>query len=235
MFGFGNKQQQQPAQQQQQAQQQPGNQQQNVQQPQNGGQSGNGQNAGSNTPADPLAIYGKMFDNPTQTDAPPSFSIDPKVMDGVVSSQDFMSGLNPEVMQKAQQGDWNAITEMIQHTSRQAYRAAIEHGGVLTDKFVGAREQYGNKSLPSRVRQELTSNELANTPNFQNPVVKKQLTQIASRLETLHPDATPQEIARMSRQYLTDMASAIQDPASNQQQQATQGTDWDKFFADDAS
>lgn len=227
MFGFGGNKQQQSNQQQQpnqQQQQQPNQQQQSQQQ-----QPGN-QNAGSNQPADPLAIYGKMFDNPSQTDAPPSFSIDPKVMDGVVSSQDFMQGINPETVQKAQQGDWSAIQEMIQHASRGAYRAAIEHGGVLTDKFVGSYSNYSSKKLPDVLKGHMTEQSLAaNTPNFKNPVVKKQLTEIAQRLQRQNPDATAQEIADMSRQYLTDLMEAV-NPQKQEQQQANAETDWDKFF-----
>jgi hypothetical protein len=203
---------------------------------QNNGGNPNDPNANPNTPKNPLDIYGKMFDNPANPDAPPSFAIDPKVMDSVVSGQDFMQGVDPDLLQKAQSGDTQSLLNLIQHTTRNAYRAAIEHGGVLTDKFVGARMEHGNKNLPNRVREELTAHELSNTPNFKHPVVKKQLTEIAKRLQTLHPDAAPQEIASMARDYLTEMANAIKDTGNeNGNQQASKETNWDEFFNEDAN
>jgi len=237
--------------QQQQPQQQPqnipnnlrtGGQQNNPQNQPNGNQGnnnnnqGNGQNANPNEPTNPLDVYGKMFDNPANPDTPPAFNIDPKVMDNVVGSQDFMRGIDPELMNKALAGDVKSMMDIIQSSNRNVYRAAIEHGGVLTDKFVGAREAYSGKTLPSRVKEELTNQELSNTPNYKHPVVQKQLTEIATRLQRLHPDAAPREIARMAKEYLSEIAKVIQDTGEgNGNQVASKETNWDEFFADDAN
>lgn len=194
---------------------------------------GNGQNANQNQPANPLDSFAKMFDNPTtEADKPPVFQIDKEVMDKVVSSQDFMQGIDPELMQKATGGDVQSLMQLIQHTSRNAYRAAIEHGGVLTDKFVGSYNQYSNKQLPGMMRDHFTEQSLAaNTPNFKHPVVKKQLTETAKRLQRLHPDASPQEIAKMAQDYLTELVTAITPEDPNKQQSDNKGeVDWDKFF-----
>ena len=196
---------------------------------------GNNQNANPNEPANPLDVYGKMFDNPTNNDdTPPSFNIDPKIMDQVVGSQDFMRGINPDLLQKATSGDTQSLLEIIQHTSRNAYRSAIEHGGVLTDKFVGARESYGNKKLPDVLRGHLTEQQLAaNTPNYKHPVVKQQLSDIARRLQKTHPDAQPQEIAEMAKDYLQTFMKAITPAEQNPVANKPKETDWDQFFDDD--
>lgn len=214
--------------------QQQGNQsnQQPNQQPNNNPQPGN-PNASSNEPADPLAIYNKMFDNAPDSDKPPAFSIDPKVMDQVVSSQDFMRGIDPDLMQKAMGGDAKSFMEVIQATSRNAYRASIEHGGVLTDKFVGSSMQYQGKQLPGQLKGHLTEQSLAaNTPNFKNPVVKKQLTEIAQRLSRQHPDSSPQEIADMSRKYVTDLMAAMQ-PEDPNKGKVPGEQDWGSYFDDE--
>lgn len=242
-FSFGNKPQA-PQQQQNPANNTPNNN--NVQNGQNNQQQQPGQpgqpnnpNAKVNEPANPLDVYSKMFDNPSNTEAAPSFSIDPKVMDQVVGSQDFMQGVDPELMQKATSGDTQALLQLINHSTRNAYRAAIEHGGVLTDKFVGAREQHSQKGFSSRVKQELTTNALSKTPNFQHPVVRKQLTEVAQRLQSQHPDASPEEIAEMSKDYLTQLAGALnpEDPSKkggNKPEAEERGEDyWNNFFAAD--
>ena len=252
-------------QQQQQQQQQPQNnqaqnnqQQQQIQQNQPGGGQGNGngatlpnmnnnqpgggnfQNTQNQPQANPLDSYSKMFDNVnTDGDNAPAFSIDPKIMDQVVGSQDFTKGINPEVMQKAMTGDVHSLLEIIQQAGRNSYRAAIEHGGLLTDKFVGIREAHNAKGLGGRVRQELTNNALSSTPNYQHPIVRRQLTEIASRLQAQNPDASPEEIANSAKQYLQDLVSAInptkdskdsQDPSKTQERGQEY---WDKFFDED--
>lgn len=221
---------------QQQQQQQPQNQniqqQPNIQQQQPGTGVANASNAGTNEPQDPLKIYENLFDNKnTQEDKAPTFSIDPKVMDQVVGSQDFTKGINPELFQKAMQGDQQAFFEMMNNVGRNAYRNAIEHGGMLTDRFVGAREAHSSKGLSGKVREELTTHALGNVPNFKNPVVKAQLTEVAKRLQSQHPDAAPAEIAEMAKDYITKLASAL-NPTDPKAQEASQNVevDWNKFF-----
>jgi hypothetical protein len=241
IFKTGNnqQQQQQPQQQMPNGGQQPqgtqpnGTQQQQQQNPQ--GTQGS-QNTGTNETKNPLDVYGKMFDTPDgNDDKPPTFSIDSKVMDQVVSSQDFMNGADPELVQLATSGDVKALMQLINHSSRSAYRAAIEHGGVLTDKFVGSYSQHQNKKLPDVLKGHFTEQSLAaNTPNFKHPVVKRQLTEIAQRLQKQHPDASPQEIADMSRDYLTELMSAITPEDPNKTKPKDGEVEWEKYFDSDS-
>jgi hypothetical protein len=205
----------------------------------NGQPVNNGQNAQNQPPANPLDMYSKMFDNPaTEGDKSPTFAIDPKIMDSVVSSQDFMQGVDPELLQKATTGDTQALLQIINSVGRNAYRASIEHGGMLTDKFVGAKLSHEGKSLGSKVRQELTMNTLSNTPNFQHPVVKKQLTEIAQRLQQANPEATPEEVAKAAKEYITELSRAL-NPDSDKQGNGSNTTPaaeergeeyWNNFF-----
>lgn len=205
----------------------------------NPGPGNNTQNAGTGNATDPFANYTKMFDNSgTQTDTPPAFAIDPKVLGDIASKQDFMQGLDPQLMQRATSGDTAALMEIIQASSRNAYRTAIEHGGMLTDKFVGAREEHSAKGLGSRVKQELTTHALSDSPTQMHPVVRQQLSEIASRLSKQHPDASPGEIASMAKDYISQLSQALnpQDPnATATGQQGNKPVErneeyWDKYF-----
>lgn len=196
---------------------------------------GNNQNPENKTQVNPLDSFSKMWDTPTtESDVTPSFTLDPKVLDTVSSQQDFMKGIPPELMQRAQGGDFNAMMEIMQHTTRNAYKSALEHSGLLTDKFVGAREAHNEKGFSRKVKGELTQGELANTPNYSHPTVRKQLTDIASKLQAQHPDASPQEIAQMSKDYLQELVNAINPPKDEAITNATKGpTDWDAYWAAD--
>lgn len=248
-FFGGNKQQQQPQNNQQQQQQQSPNQQNQPGntpsngatlpgQNQNNGQPGGGQNAQNQPSNNPLDSYSKLWDNPqNNSDTPPAFAIDPKIMDQVVGSQDFTQGIDPEVMQKALTGDAQSLLNIIQQVGRNTYRASIEHGGMLTDKFVGAREKFGEGRISSKVRSELTTHALSTTPSFQHPVVKRQLVEVAQRFQAQNPEATPQQIAEMSRKYMSDLMEAInpqqqqQGQNNSQQNQEERGEEyWSNFF-----
>lgn len=249
-LGFGHQQQQQPAPQQQQQQQ--------VQQPPNGqgqpqptgqqqapgqGQQPSGQPTpnnqvnGSNTPVDPLAAYGAMWqNNPNQEEAPPSLQLDNKVLDQVTGSLDFTKAIKPEVMQRAMSGDSQAMIEMMNEVGRQAYRNALQHNSTLTDKFVSMREEHQfGKRVPSLVRDELTMGALTGSDGQKmSPVARQQLAEIARRYQRANPDASPSEVAAAAKKYVEDIYQAINPNASsqqqqNQQQQATE-VDWDKYF-----
>ena len=193
---------------------------------------------GSNPPAPapkapaPVDIFSKMFDNTPSTDAPPAFTLDPAQLSTVANGQDFTQGVDPELLTKANSGDSNAMIQVMQQVSRNAYQAALLHTSKLTESFVGAREGHTAKGLSTKIRGELTVNALTGTPNFQNPGVRKLLVNIAQNLEKEHPDASPEQIAVMARQSVMEAANAVNpnagDPPSNSR--VKQATDWDSFF-----
>lgn len=182
-------------------------------------------------PIDPLDVYSKMFDNPANKEVAPTFTMDDKVLGDVAKGQDFMRGVDPSLVERATSGDVKALMEMMNEVGRNAYKASLQHGGKLTEGFVTSREGYNEKGFSGKVRGELTVNALTGTPNFNNPVVRKQLTMIANNLQTQHPDASPVEIAQMSRDYITELSKAIA-PASETTQQTNKSgpTDFGAWF-----
>ena len=193
---------------------------------------------GTNEPTDPLAAYQGMWNNnpnQQQQDQVPSFNLDDKVVGQVASSLDFMQGVDPAVMQKAQTGDMQAIMELINHAGRQAYSMSLRHGSALTDKFVGMREEHFSKRVPNVVRDELTMGALGGNDGAKmSPVARKQLAEIAKKYQQANPDASPQEVAAAARKYVEDLYSHLNPQASqaNQQggqQQSTEPFDWDKW------
>jgi hypothetical protein len=204
---------------------------------------GNGQGQGSDPNAgktpqevDPLAAFSKMYENPAAAEKAPVFSLDDKALDGAVAANDFTKGFPPEMMQKATSGDANALMAMMQHVAGQAYKSALSHSATLTGKYSDARDEYNSKGFTSKVQRELTVNALTGTPNFKNPVVRKQLIMIAENIQRQHPDSSPEEIADMSRTYITEMNKAINPSAQSKSSTDKQApTDWDAYFAQDDS
>lgn len=181
----------------------------------------------------PLDIYSKMFDNAANNSdiQAPSFKLDPKVLGDVSSKMDFTRGINPEVLSKATNGDVSALMDIIKTVGQNAYRASLEHSTSLTDTFLTQRGEFEGKQVAKGVRNQLTSNELSNAPNYSHPVVKAELNRVAAQMSAANPDASPQEIAKAAQQYINDLSSALNPKASNNSPSDGNGDfDWTKYL-----
>lgn len=184
---------------------------------------------------DPLAFYNNMYTPGKEDEAnkPPVFALDDKALDGAVGQIDFYKGLDPEIKQQAEAGDGKAIMAMMDYGNKQAYRHAMQHSSHLTGKFTEARLGFENKGFGSKVRGELTSNALEDTPGFKSPAVRKQLTIVATDFQRQFPEKTPKEIADMSKKYLQDMAAAISGTEASDKKAPAGPTNWDDYFGDE--
>lgn len=234
-------------QQQQQTQQQTQNQQQNQNnQQQNNNQQTQNANSAENQ-GNPLDSYTKIWDNATKKDAitAPSFRLPADKIKEVAATLDFTKGLDPALLEKAKGGDATALLEAISTVGRNAYSTSLEHLTALTDTHLSNRSAYEEARIGDSVRKNLTSNELASTPNYEHPVIKAELNRVASQLASLpeNADATPQQIAKMAQKYLNDVYSAM-NPDANKQQQIDPATgkpkqkedfDWSKYLGEASS
>lgn len=196
---------------------------------------GEGNNQNSGKPAestDPFDKYKGMFDNTANAEKVPAFTLDDKILGDAAGAQDFMKGISPDLVQRATSGDTAALMQMMQEVARNGYKASLSHSGRLTESYVGAREGYNDKGFSKKVRGELTVNALTGTPNFKNPVVREQLTRIANDLQRQHPDAAPEEIAGMAKDYITELSKAIAPPAKEEGKAANGPVDFNDWFAD---
>jgi len=159
----------------------------------------------------PLDVYKKMFENAAKNPeiVAPEFKIDGKVLNDVSTKMDFTKGIDEAVLAKATSGDVSALMSIIKQVGQNSYKAALEHSTSLTDTFLNQRGEFESKQVAKGVRSQLTSNELANAPNYSHPVVKAELNRIASQMAAANPDASPQEIAKSAQQYINDLQSAL--------------------------
>lgn len=185
-------------------------------------------------PVNPLDVYKNMFDTSKNAaeDVAPAFKLDDKVLNEVSGKLQFASGVNPELMQRAQGGDVNALIEMMNVVAQNAYKAAISHGTALTDTHLNSRAEYEKKTLGSKVKEQLISSQLADVPNANHPVVKAELARIASMLAKQNPDASPEQIRTEAVRYLNEVQAAMNPTAQSQQTQKTAGEidDWEAFL-----
>lgn len=185
-------------------------------------------------PVNPLDAYSKMFDNAAKNSdiQAPTFNLDPKVVDEVAGKMNFTQNLNPEIVQKAMQGDARAFMQAIQSASQAAYKAAIQHNTSLTDTFINQRSEYEKKQIDNGVHKQLTSQALSSAPNFSHPVIKQELNRVADQFSRANPDASPIEVAEAAKKYITDLSSALNPTTSTSSNQGKEAEmDWTKYLS----
>ena len=193
------------------------------------------QGQGSTEPVNPLDVYKGIFDtSKTDESVAPSFKLDDKVLTDVSSKLQFMNGVNPELIQRATNGDASAMLEAMNAVAQNAYKAAIGHSAALTDTHLGARDKFNEQNLGGKVKQELITSQLADVPNFNHPVLKAELVRVASALAKQNPDATPEQIKTEAVRYLTEVQAAMSqnnsNPKPNSNRTAGEIDDWEAFL-----
>lgn len=185
-------------------------------------------------PVNPLDSYKAMLENankPAEETSTPSFSLDGKVLDDVGSKLNFTQGVNSELLQKATQGDANAMVVLMNSVAQNAYKAALQHNTALTDTHLNARAEHDRTTVDRAVKSSLISNELSSVPNANHPVVKQELVRIAKALATENPDATPTQIKEEAVRYLNTVYSALNPQKQDTPTQtAGQVQDWEAFL-----
>lgn len=190
-------------------------------------------NSGNNNQAEnPLDAFKGMFDNTANnTEKAPSFSLPLDKLQEIASKQNFTANVDPELMKKALSGDAESLLAIINSSAQNAYARSLEHTSSLSDSYVNSRFEYEGKSFGNKVKEQLTTSELGNTPGFDHPIVKAQLTSTAKDLAKMYPDASPQEIAKKARDYVTSLAQAINPQSKTEaESNSAKETDWDKYF-----
>lgn len=191
-----------------------------------------GQMPGSQqVPANPLDAYAKLFDNSGKpADAPPSFTLDPKVLGEAASTISFTQGIPPDLMAKATSGDAAAMIEMMNLVGRNAYQQSLSHSSALTDRFVAARSDFDSKGVGAKVTGALTSAALADAPNYSHPVVKAEFTRIANAFQSQNPESTPAQIATATKEYMQNLHNAMNPGTQTPATAAAQPTDWEQWM-----
>lgn len=183
---------------------------------------------------DPMAIYSKMFEDAAKvtTEGPPAFNLDSETLSKVSSQMDFMKGVPQDLMERASGGDVKALMELMQHTNRNAYAAALDHGTKLTDTYMGRRSEYDKSAVQSSVKTSLLDQEIASTVNLKNPLVKQEVARIADTFAKSRPDASPREIVNQAMNYFNELQAAMspQQESSSTEQTAGQVSDWEKWL-----
>ena len=191
-------------------------------------------NSLSKESGNPFDAYQKLFENAASNSniEAPRFSLDPTVVADVSSKMDFTKGINPELVQKATNGDAAAMMQVMQEVGRSAYRASLEHTTKLTDTHLGQRAEFESKQVQRGVKDQLTSDALASNANLNHPLVKAEVNRLAKQfsMSAEYADASPQQIAKAALQYFNDLHSALNPASSSSKEKSGGEVDYVKWL-----
>jgi len=218
--------------QQQQNNQQGNNNQQNNQSQNNNRQqqqTQNNQNQGDlNNPENrqtPFDAYKNLWDNAdTSAENPPDFKLDDKLVNSTADSIDFMKDLPQDVqegLQAAFGDNLGVVLKTLNHLGRRSYATSLNHGSLLTDKYLKVKGTFDQKGFGRNVKEHMALTGIASHEAAQkHPILRETLQMIGSKLARLHPDATPDWIRDKAFEFFKEANGALfAQPNQVQQQQ----------------
>lgn len=241
---FGGQQPQQPQQQQMPTQQAPTNPQQNPQQQATQSQQ-NTQNqvpqAFEGTPSaqgSPLDEFAKIFDTKNtegKQQGPQSlFNYDPDKMSETINGINFADSIDPEMAQKALQGDAQAFFDVLNSVGRNVFSQSVNLNTKMVDSGFNTGLQRFESSLPKKIRDLNLGQHVQQQEPFNHPAVKPLMNVLHRQFAEQYPDSSSEQITSMVKKYLGQVAAVTNPPQNDQSQSpnpfAEQESDFSNFF-----
>ena len=185
----------------------------------------------------PLDNFNFLVQNKPADDGngPPAIKIDkaaqaltPETLNKLVGQLDFTQHISQDSIEKLRNGDSSGMMNAFNEMLRAAVGQAAQLNANLGDMVMDNRLTSFQDGLRSNIRAELTAQEQSTIPGYENPVVQESLKGIADRIRQAHPDASPKEVAAMSREYFISLASVL-NPDSKTPEKNVPSTDWIEF------
>lgn len=164
------------------------------------------------------------------------FNMDPEKMKQAVSGMDFSRGISQEQMAAVAQGGEGAVKAMMEMMN-EMNRQSVLHSTQIAAKLVQQGIGQGMGHLDGKITKSIRQNQISqtmreNNPALNNPAIAPMLQAMETQFAQKHPQASPQEIAQMAREYVTEMANVMNGPQRQAQEQArnSKEMDWDAFM-----
>lgn len=156
-------------------------------------------------------------------------ALTPEAMQQLIGNADFTQHISQDSLQKLQAGDSSGMMSAINEMIRAGVAQGLQLNANLGDLVMDNRLKSLQDGLGSTIRAELTAQEQSTMPGFENPLVQESMKGIADRIRQAHPDASPKEVAAMSRDYFVALASAI-NPETKTPDKNIPDVDWLEYI-----
>lgn len=182
----------------------------------------------------PLDQFKTLWDDvPVDPNAPkPDVPVELKAEDiqKAVAKANFTQAITPEQLTAIGKGGeeaQKAFTEAMNLVAQQVMVQATLVGSRITDNAVAKALEIERAKIPQMLRDQATTAHLTDTnPLFDNPAIKPIIEQTKAQLLIKNPTATPEQITKMTQDFILAMGEAF---APKVPDLAPGETDWSKF------
>lgn len=158
----------------------------------------------------PLDTYAQVFKvDPNAAASPqaaltsPLFNMDSAAFEQAVGAMSFAPQVDAAVMQRIQQGDPTALTQLLNQTTQQAFMQAVQFSQKLVERGVGTYNDRLQGSMPDTFRSLATKNELQTlAPASQHEAARPLLDAMQQNFMRANPAATPAQVAQAMQGFL---------------------------------
>lgn len=198
----------------------------------------------NNEPADPLASLKDLWQTDPNIRAPadpfgtPLVNVDVAKLKEGVSKLDLSTGISQDLLQKAMSGtDPAAFMQVINMVGQNAVATSTQLTASTVEAATTRNNQRLQQVIPTQIKQAQMNSEQLENPILQHPAAAPFVSMTRQQVAAKNPNASPSEINRLTEQALVGFATAVSEaPVIEQQQrQASQGTDWDKWAGIDSA
>jgi hypothetical protein len=185
----------------------------------------------------PLAAFKDLWDDaPIDKNASPADTgptpLKQEDVAAAVNKIDFSKSVTPEVMAAITEGGEGALAALvgvINAVGRDSLTQATLVSNQLANKAIDAALLKQAASLPNLVRDASASAHLTDTnPIFNDPAIKPVIDAAQERLQIKYPQATPEQLTRMTNDYIVAMGAAFAPKPTGPQLPAGE-QDWSDF------
>jgi hypothetical protein len=138
-----------------------------------------------------------------------------------VSRMDFTRGADPQLAQKALQGDTAALAELLNAVGRGAYSQSTQAATQLIESALQKRTADLDKLIDQRFNSLHAQTQVQQqNAAFRDPQIAPLLKSIQSRLQAQFPEATADDLAGRAQKFLVGIAQKIVEGTPEAQQRA---------------
>jgi hypothetical protein len=205
-----------------------------------------GQSAGTGEGGEksPLDSWAKVWDTPSTDKAPadpwsqPILPSDPAKIREAARGMDMLSGISPELIQKAQAGgDTQALMQLINAVAQNTLAMGAQLSAASVERAGSVIRDRTDKALPEKLKNFQLDQLPADNPVMNHPGAQGLLKMTRQQLKMTNPDWSAQRINDEAVKYLTTFAQTATQAADDRQnagkpqaRNPAEGPDWSTFL-----
>lgn len=145
-------------------------------------------------------------------------NVDPAKIAAAAKSMNFMSGVDPALVEKAKGGDADAFMAVVNASNQNAFQTAMLAIPGIIEPVLQQAEHRQNERAPALFQQLQLRSARASDPVLQNPAVAPVVEALKTTIASQNPQATPDQVMELVQQRIADLGHVLT-PLQNKQQQ----------------